>query len=60
MSTNYSASQYNQEFAPKRMQMYEVPKAQLSKVIELDRGNSLNSGNLSLINKRNHLKEKAT
>ena len=32
MSTNYTAEQYNQEFNPKRMQMYQLPKYQLSKV----------------------------
>jgi hypothetical protein len=32
MATSYSAGQYNQEFQPKRMQMHQVPAAQLSQV----------------------------
>jgi hypothetical protein len=32
MSLSFSAEQYDQEFIPKRLGMYEVPKEQLSKV----------------------------
>ena len=32
MATSYSAGQYNQEFQPKRIQMHQVPAAQLSQV----------------------------
>lgn len=32
MSTHYTAAQYDQEFNPKRLQMYEIPKPCLSKV----------------------------
>lgn len=32
MSLSFSSEQYNQEFTPKRLGMYEVPKEQLSKV----------------------------
>lgn len=31
MATNYSANQYDQEFSSKRLQMYEIPKKELSK-----------------------------
>ena len=32
MSLSYDAGQYDQEFTPKRLGMYEVPKENLSKV----------------------------
>jgi hypothetical protein len=32
MSISFSAEQYDQEFAAKRLGMYEIPKNQLSKV----------------------------
>jgi hypothetical protein len=31
MASNYSANQYNQEFDSRRLQMYEIPKAELAK-----------------------------
>lgn len=49
MALNYSAEQYDQEFSSKRMQMWEVPKAELSK-----RPNQ--KGNLKFIsNEHGHL-----
>jgi hypothetical protein len=33
MATNYTVEQYNQEFSSKRLQMYQIPKDELSRVI---------------------------
>ena len=32
MATSYSASQYDDVFSPKRLNMYQVPKTNVSKV----------------------------
>jgi hypothetical protein len=39
MSTSYAVGQYEQEFVPKRLGMYEVPKSNLAKVYILEINN---------------------
>jgi len=37
MATHYTAEQYDQEFNPKRLQMYEIAKPCLSKVLMIEK-----------------------
>lgn len=49
MAKYFSAGQYDQEFAPKRLQMYQVPKYATSKEPKLKASNTF------IVNERGHL-----